>query len=198
MPVQTWNTTAFTVNLEVTPSPTGGMGFIWITGAEVSGVIAVAAAALVSFQHTRLTREQLLQRKVRLLIFEKIQGDPGSSFSQVRDALGLKNGAAAYHLRVLEKQGLIHTEKGRSHRWYYPNGDVSLWRDLPLSPLQRSLVDHVRLAPGIGIRELARHVNRHHASVSYNVRSLVREGRMRTERKGRKVHCFPSDENAPE
>ncbi len=192
MPVRTWRSTAFTVHL-------GGPGtppFSWITTVGVGGVVLAAAAAIfAALQHTRLTREEVLQRKVRLLIYEAVHAHPGSSFTEVRDAIGLQNGVAAYHLSVLEKQGLIHSEKGRRHRWYYPNGDVSLWRDLPLSSLQKSVLEKVAQNPGIGIRELARSLDRHHAAIAYNVKGMAREGLLRTQRTGRKLQCFPLDES---
>ncbi|HYU05603.1 MAG TPA: winged helix-turn-helix transcriptional regulator [Thermoplasmata archaeon] len=192
IPVRTWKSTAFTVRLG---SP-GSHPFPWIAVAGVGGAVLVAATAFVAaLQHTRLTREEVLQRKVRFLIYEAVREHPGSSFTEVRNAIGLQNGVAAYHLRVLEKQGLIHSEKGRRHRWYYPNGDVSLWRDMPLSPLQKSVLEKVAQDPGIGIRELARSLDRHHAAVAYNVKGMAREGLLRTQRTGRKVQCFPLDES---
>jgi len=193
IPVRTWKSTAFTVRLG---GGSVGPPFPWISAVEVGGIVLVAAAAiLAALQHTRLTREEVLQRKVRLLIYEAVREHPGSSFTEVRNAIGLQNGVAAYHLRVLEKQGLIHSEKGRRHRWYYPNGDVSLWRDMPLSPLQKSVLEKVAQDPGIGIRELARSLDRHHAAVAYNVKGMAREGLLRTQRTGRKVQCFPLDES---
>ena len=193
IPVRTWKSTAFTVRLGGPGSPP----FPWIAAAEVGGIVLVAAAAsLAALQHTRLAREEVLQRKVRLLINEAVRDHPGSSFTEIRNAIGLQNGVAAYHLRVLEKQGLVHSEKGRRHRWYYPNGDVSLWLDLPLSPLQKSVLEKVAQDPGIGIRELARSLDRHHAAVAYNVRGMAREGLLRTQRTGRKLQCFPSDESS--
>src|SRR3989442_15890774 len=106
-------------------------------------VLAAGAAPLAALKHPRLAREEVLQRKGRLLIYEAVRDHPGSSFTEIRNAIGLENGVAAYHLRVLEKQGLVHAEKGRRHRWYYPSGDVSLWRDLPLSPLRKSVLEKV-------------------------------------------------------
>src|SRR3989454_1256454 len=121
----------------------------------------------------------------------------GSSFSQVREAVGLQNGVAAYHLGVLERQGLVRSKTRRRHRWYYPDGDATLWHELPLSPLQSSLLDEVRRRPGVGVRELARHVDRRTSSVAYNVKALARDGVLRTEQKGRKLRCFPADEPSP-
>jgi DNA-binding MarR family transcriptional regulator len=190
MPVRIWSSTAFTIRLE---GGTSTPSFPWSIAAAAAGVVAFAGTALLALQHTRLVREEILQRKVRRLIYECIQGHPGFSFTEIKNAVGLQNGVAAYHLRVLEKQGLIHAKKGRHHRRYYPNGDVSLWREVPLSPLQKSLVERVRQAPGIGIRELARNLNHHHASVAYNVKGLAREGFLRTQRTGRKIRCYPMD-----
>ncbi len=189
MPVRTWSSTAFTIRV----GGPGAPSFPWTTAAIAAGLVVFVAAALVALQHTRLAREEILQREVRRLIYECIQGHPGSSFTEIRNAVGLRNGVAAYHLRVLEKQGLVHTKKGRHYRWYYPNGDVSLWRGFPLSALQKSLLEEVHRAPGIGIRELARNVNHHHASVAYNVKGLAREGLLRTQRTGRKICCYPMD-----
>jgi len=189
MPVRTWSSTAFTIRV----GGPGAPSFPWTTAAIAAGLVVFVAAALVALQHTRLVREEILQREVRRLIYECIQGHPGSSFTEIRNAVGLRNGVAAYHLRVLEKQGLVHTKKGRHYRWYYPNGDVSLWRGFPLSALQKSLLEEVHRAPGIGIRELARNVNHHHASVAYNVKGLAREGLLRTQRTGRKICCYPMD-----
>ena len=129
-------------------------------------------------------------------MFEHLRDHPGSSFSAIRDAAGLKNGVAAYHLRVLEKQGLVHSESHRRHHWFYPNGDVSLWKDIPLSALQVSLINAVRRSPGLGIRELARAVDRRPSSVAYNVKALVRENFLWTNRTGSKLRCFVAREES--
>jgi len=194
IPVRTRNSTAFTLHVQGGPAGPRPSSFPWMTAAAVGGAVLLASAALLALQHTRLAKEDLLQKKVRHLTYETIRQHPGATFTVVRDAVGLQNGVAAYHLGVLEKQGLIHSERGRCHRWYYPNGDVSLWRDLPLSPLQSALLEKVGQAPGIGIRELARSLNCHHGSVAYNVKGLARDGLLRTQRTGRRVECFPMDE----
>ncbi len=220
LPIRTWGLTTFTVHVSLSgggisppvarpPSPpphhargpgpeapfvlTRSQPLPWLpAGLVAGGCVLATAAVLASVLHTRLLREEALQRKVRLLMYEYIQGHPGASFSDVRGALGLQNGVASYHLAVLEKLGLVHSESRRRHRWYYTNGDVSLWRELPLSPLQQALVREIESSPGIGVRELSRRVDRRASSVGYNVRALTREGVLKTERVGRRVLCFPA------
>ena len=197
MPVRTWGRTTFTVHVTLSSGGPPRPGpFPWeITAGAALAVIG--GAVLIAVQHTRITREAVLQREVRRLMYRFIRDHPGSSFSQVREAVGLQNGVAAYHLGVLERQGLVRSKTHRRHRWYYPDGDVTLWRELPLSPLQSSLLDEVRRRPGVGVRELARHMDRRTSSVAYNVKALARDGVLRTEQKGRKLRCFPADEPSP-
>ncbi len=204
MPVRVWGLTAFTVTMggSVGPpngppggEPSGsGATFPWLPVAALAVLALLASVVLASLYHTRLVREEVLQRKVRLLLYEYIRDHPGASFTEVRDAAGLQNGIATYHLGVLEKQGLLHSESRRRHRWYYSNDGVSLWREIPLSPFQRAVVEEVQKSPGIGVRELARQLGRRASSVGYNVRTLSREGILRTERDGTRLRCFTGDE----
>ena len=203
MPLRTWGRTSFTVRVNASggggsvppppnePNPPPSL--LPVLAAAGVGLLG-AGAILATLLHTRLARETALQRKVRLLLFEYVRDHPGASFSEVRHALGLENGVTAYHLSVLEKLGLVHSESRRRHRWYYPNGDVSLWRELPLSPLQTSIVEAVRREPGIGVRELARRVDHRASSVGYSVKALSRDGVLRTDRVNRRLRCFPADE----
>jgi predicted transcriptional regulator len=192
MPVRPWSQTSFMVlvsGIVVDHAPQ----FPWLlVDALLAGVIA-GGAALPFLHYTRLTRETVLQRKARLLLYEYIRDNPGASFSVVRDAFGLQNGAASYHLSVLEKQGFLHSEtKGRRH-FYYPNGNASLWKDLPLSELQNAILEAVRTTPGIGLRELGRSLGRGPSSVGYNVKALGREGLLRTVRDGLRLRCYPAE-----
>jgi predicted transcriptional regulator len=68
-----------------------------------------------------------------------------------------------------------------------------MWKDLPLSPLQSSIIEAVRRSPGTGIRELARALGRRSSPVAYNVKMLAREGLLRLERAGRMLHCYPAE-----
>ncbi len=190
MPIRTWGLTSFTLAVGVGG---GGPALPWTIPVGIAVGIALVGAALAGIYYTRIGREQVLQRKVRLLMYEYVRDNPGASFTAVRDAMGLKNGVAAYHLGVLETQELLHSESRRRHRWYYANGAASVWRALPLSPLQSSIIEAVRRSPGIGIRELARALGRRSSPVAYNVKMLAREGVLRTELAGRMLHCYPAE-----
>ena len=61
---------------------------------------------------------------------------------------------------------------------------------------QQAQLEEYRKLKAIYEQELARAIGRRSSSVSYNVRALVREGLLRTERDGRRLRCFPAEESA--
>lgn len=190
MPVKAWGRTTFSVRIEGATGPSGPpLPWPIIVGLGVAVALVVAAIAVL--QYTRLTRENVLQGKIRLLLYEYIRDHPGSPFSSIRDAAGLKNGVAAYHLSVLERQAMVHSVARGRRRLYYPSG-VSLWKEIPVSLLQQSILREVERSPGIGVRELARSIGRRASSVGYNVKSLSRQGLLRTARTGAKLRCYPA------
>ncbi len=175
-----------TVSFSVRPPPSP---LPWL----LVGTLTVAALGglLAGLHFTRISRETIFQTGVRELIVNYVVANPGASFSAVRDTLGLRNGRAAYHLGVLEKQGFLHSETKRRRHLYFPNGNAALWRDLPVSSLQDSILKAVRESPGVGVRDLGRMLRRNHTSVSYNVRALSRDGMLRTQREGLRLRCYP-------
>lgn len=141
----------------------------------------------------RVTRDRALESGTRRGLCSFIQDRPGSTFTQVRMALGLQNGAAAYNINVLEKLGLVRSECEGRHRWYYPEDDAFPGGHAHRSLLQASVVEEVRRNPGIGLRELARAIDRHPSSVAYNVKALVLEGALRSTREGARLRIFSAE-----
>ncbi len=170
-----------------TPKP-----FPWLLTGTL--IVVILGGILAGLHFTRISRETIFQTGVRELIVNYVVSNPGVSFSAIRDTLGLQNGRAAYHLRVLEKQGFLHSETKRRRHLYFPNGNAALWQDLPVSPLQGSILKAIRDSPGVGVRDLGRRLGRNHTSVGYNVRTLSRDGLLRTEREGLRVRCYPVDD----
>jgi Winged helix DNA-binding domain len=188
IPVRPWSNTAFNVSTAAV-APQSTYPFPWVLLGEFGGA-ALLVGVLAGVYYTRISRETVLQQRVRGLLFEYVREHPGASFSAVRDAVGLQNGTAAYHLGVLEKQGMLHSEsRGRRHL-YFSSGDPTLWHDVPLSPLQAAILEAVRTTPGMGVRDLGRVLGRGASSVSYNVRVLSRLGLLMTQRSGMRVRCF--------
>lgn len=207
IPIRAWGQTNFTVYLSSTvpgpglgPGSHGGSGLgpvdWWLIGIAV-GVTGPLTAVLLLVPYVRLRREEVLQQKARFVLCEYIREHPGVSFTEVRDAFGLQNGAASYHLAVLERQGFVRSSRKTYRRFYFPTGEILPGNPLPLSELQSSILETVRTQPGIAVRELSRRIGKDHSSVGYNVRALAREGRLKLARVGVRLQCYAIDTGSP-
>lgn len=55
-------------------------------------------------------------------VLEFIQKNPGSHLRQIKRELSMSIGTIQYHLKYLEKQGRITSEKQNMYRYYFPVG----------------------------------------------------------------------------
>ena len=197
IPVVAWGATSFVVKGVTGEVSPGSPGASFPYGLVIIGASVVAAGAATSLAYTRLTKDTILRQKLRSLIFEYIQSEPGASFSAVRDSLGLQNGTASYHLGVLEREGFVQSTVRGHRRFYFPVGGAVTTVDPPLSRIQSSILQAVGSAPGIGLRELSRAIGREPSSVAYSTRVLAREGHLRTVRAGFRLRFYPGPAGAP-
>ena len=55
-------------------------------------------------------------------VLEYISENPGCHLRQIKRGLDLAMGTMQYHLKILEKQGKISSEKQNFHKYYFPVG----------------------------------------------------------------------------
>ncbi len=128
--------------------------------------------------YTRLKREEVLDHFVRGQIFGAVQTQPGKTFTEIRTLLGLSNGSLSYHLRMLEVQGFVRSEREGIHKRFFP-AEMSRARKedgVHLSDLQSRLLERLRKDPEATQRDLARDVGVTQQCVSYNLLFLRRQG----------------------
>lgn len=184
IPILAWGTTSFVARTGSSSAP-----FPW--SLAILGAAGATAGAVAAVMYTRLNRDTVLRQKLRALIFEYIQSEPGASFSEVRDALGLQNGTTSYHLAVLEREGFIRSVARGHRRYFFPINGAVTSREPPLSEIQSSILKTVVTTPGMGLRELSRAVGHEPSSVAYSTRVLVREGLLTSTRSGLHLRFYP-------
>jgi len=75
------------------------------------GLVAISGRAYMeSSRHENLVRNDLV---------DLISINPGINLTSIRNELQLSQGAVSYHLRRLEKGGVIYSQKGLKERRYY-------------------------------------------------------------------------------
>jgi len=132
---------------------------------------------------TRLKRPRILDHFERGRIYEHIRKTPGDSYSSIRKALGLKNGALAHHLRVLEAHEYIISRRDGMYRRFYPKGmKIPEGRH---KSIQEQLLEMIMANPKITQREIAEHMGIDRSTVNYHIKILMAMGVIRSEKDGK-------------
>jgi predicted transcriptional regulator len=129
--------------------------------------------------------KDVLDNKTRHALLGMIVTDPGIHYSAIREEFGLSNGAAAYHLNVMEREGFIRSARdGKLKRFYSAHTKVP--EEVGMSPedTREAIVELIRKRPGINQLQVMEALGMDRASASYYLRELVKEGRLKAGKKG--------------
>ena len=128
--------------------------------------------------------EDLMQNANRSKIFRAITKYPGSSFTDLRMLLGIKNGTLSHHLIKLEKEGLVRSKKIGIFRRFYPaNGEVP-------KDLEEKILDVVLDNPGISQSSVAKELDITRQVANYHINSLKKRGHLIVRKAGRNSEIF--------
>lgn len=142
--------------------------------------------------YTRIRREQVMDHFIRGQVYDHIRKKPGSSSTAIKIDLNLNRGTLLYHLRTLEMQGFVKSQREGKSRKYYEIDVHPLPGDgRRYSKLQSDILDLLQKKPGFCQSELSRELNIPLSVVNYNVKILIKQGAIRVEKgKWGKMHCF--------
>ncbi len=184
------------------PTPVSQDVQVVSAGLAILGLAALAGSeagryglfnALVFPLYTRLKREEVLDHFVRGQIYGHILSNPGEHYTAIRERLKVTNGTLSHHLRTLEVQGFIQSRReGTRKRFYSVNMVLPRDRGIRLSDLQLEMLERIDGGDGPTQKDIADAVGTSQQSVSYNLRALLQEEKVRVEREGRKKRYYPS------
>jgi predicted transcriptional regulator len=139
--------------------------------------------------YTRLKKDSVLDHFERGRIFEYIGKNPGAHYSEIHLNLDLNNGALAYHLKVLEREGYIGSRSFGMYKRFFPSGYKIPESDFV--SIQELLVRLVTERPGIGLRDMASELGVARSTINYHCNLLVRSGRIEYRKLGPKKSYWP-------
>jgi len=142
--------------------------------------------------YVRMNPEKIRNQETRGMIRGYVRVHPGDTYTDIKRNLGLANGEAAYHLQVLEREGIIRSVTKGARHIYYPAGMPIPENGGGLHEIQRRILEHVEGAPGMLIRDLASLLGISSQLALYHVRKLGEEGLVKSERQGLKFRVFPT------
>jgi predicted transcriptional regulator len=125
------------------------------------------------------TGEEILDNKVRRMIFNHISEYPGVSYIKLKNIFELSDSSLRYHLHYLEKHQQVSSSPENGVRCYFPHPSyVSIPEPqeprttYQLTPNQHRILNTIIRYPGINQKELTQRTGLNRFKVSRNVSAL--------------------------
>ncbi|MCA1813932.1 MAG: hypothetical protein LC624_08270, partial [Halobacteriales archaeon] len=135
------------------------MGLAMATVAGMALLVGLGAGGNLTVAYARLAKADLLDHPVREGIVDLVRREPGANFTTIQDKLGIGNGAAWYHLAVLERGGKVTCiERSRSRRYYLAGSEhYRAMQQLAAlrSPAMRAVYEAIYTQPGVMLQDVS-------------------------------------------
>ena len=130
-----------------------------------------------------------LEHETREALYERIQAEPGTYLSEFEDVSGIDAGFATirYHLRILERERLVVSQKHKGKRRYYPVGMTPNALSLAMESETPKAIVEALVGTEMTVSELAEAVDRHPSTVSTHLSDLEEEDLVERRRDGEAV-----------
>ncbi|UCE38295.1 MAG: winged helix-turn-helix transcriptional regulator [Thermoplasmata archaeon] len=183
-----------------TPSP-----FPWailvaigtIIGLSLFALTEVGKFALLSLiflpLYTKITKKDVLDHFIRGQIFGYIKVNPGDNYSTIKKNLDLNNGTLTYHLKVLEREGLVKSWNDGTHKYFYPQGVKIPGNGVKNPSIYEAILKSIKDSPGISVKDIAAVNGISSQLANYHVRKMAANGTIELERKSFSKVCYPKD-----
>jgi predicted transcriptional regulator len=162
----------------------------WIGGEVVKWMLLLIPIVLYS----RIHRDKVLDHFVRGQIYGHIKTNPGATFTEIGEVLGVSNGVLTHHLYTLERMEFVRSEREGRWKRFYARDAPKTRQGVLVSTLQKEILEIIRGEPGISQSDLAERLGTKRQNVNYNVQKLVHTGLVKLEGFGFRKRCLPLGE----
>ena len=150
-------------------------------------------------QHSRRSKDKhlaLLLHPLRRDIYRLVCETPGTYFFEISNVLNAPHGTINWHLRKLEKAGLIKSIKFGGKRIFFPKNLRTEDVEKAFSVLKHETAQKIFLFilnnEGTHQSAIAKALNIHHDTVRHHVTRMIEAGLVRSYKNGRKT-CYALD-----
>ncbi|MEM3341163.1 MAG: winged helix-turn-helix transcriptional regulator, partial [Thermoplasmata archaeon] len=178
---------------------TAGVVILTAGGTLLLGYILLVAAAeryrysfffIIAPLYSRISKENAQDNFTRGQILGYLKANPGVHYRKLLEALDIGNGNLTYHLRVLEKEGLIRSRNKGLKKYFFP-ADIPLGTEiLILNETQRFILTYLKTHPGSTLTVLADVTGVSVAYCSRQVKELEEAGVIRVVQQGPNKFCY--------
>jgi|GEM_PF-4057711 len=142
--------------------------------------------------YSRKKMEEILDNFIRGQLYGHIYENPGLTFTELKERISRPNGTVVFHLKAMEREGLIRSVRQGIHRLFFP-GNMKIKEEFfELLEPERAVYKMVKLHPGISQVELSNRTGIPPTTVNRYIHHLREKGLMTIQR-GKKTQCFVKD-----
>ena len=152
----------------------------------ISDIGQFSTVMFLSPLYSKTRKEAILDNFTRGKIFQFIVDHPGTHFRRIRNELSLNVGVTTFHLKKLETEGLVKSQRIGLKKCFY-QGD----KNIPSVPsIEKQVLAMIRKNPGITQKELAKKLDISTSTIHDYIKRMRLINRIRTERNGRETRCY--------
>lgn len=163
--------------------------------------IQSALVGLIVPLFSRIQSNHVLDNEVRNRIFDAIAQNPGITIKEVTVLCGVGWGTAVYHLKRLESERLVVSERNRQFRRFFKNGgrivneSKTAFGELK-TPLGQRIAETILVAPGSCQKEVCERVGISAPLAHKYLARLLGAGLVEAHREWKTVKYFPTPQLA--
>ena len=144
--------------------------------------------------YMKMKKEDILDHFTRGKIYGYIVANPGDHYNSIKKALKLSDGSFAYHIHILEKEGIIKSSRDGTHRRFYIPGMRVPENGGNLKKSQLLIIDSIKENPGISQKDIASILGVSSPTVNYHLKELLGLGIIKGERAGMRMRYYVNSE----
>jgi predicted transcriptional regulator len=145
--------------------------------------------------YQRWDERSVFTNNTRHHVFVRVSDNPGASIQDIATMLGISHPTAAYHLKILEGNGLVVAMRDGNRTRFFKRSEALSQDQQRLvaanrSERSRQILDIVKDKPMIHRKELARLVQVPRTTLNWYVDRLIAQGLLAERRAGRYCQLF--------
>lgn len=157
-----------------------------------------AVLTIIAPFYAKTERDRLLDNESRDRIFQAIRNNPGINLSQIHRLADLGWGVTVYHLKMMEKNGLVFAETSARDKCFFENDPKFRALRTAISAIAnresaQRIAEAVVAHPGLSQRDLIGATGLTQRTVSYYVSRLTRQDLLETTRDGNFTRYRPTE-----
>jgi N-acetylneuraminic acid mutarotase/DNA-binding transcriptional ArsR family regulator len=152
------------VSMAVAATATAFMGVEWLL---------YAMFILLLPLYAKIKREKVLDNFMRGRIYQFIINCPGAHLRFIKKNLGVEMGVLSYHLNVLERSGLIRSEKRETLKRFFCTSEKGGYGMNEYGLIEKDILTELNLRPGQGIRSLSMTLNKDRQVIAFCIHDLI-------------------------